>query len=74
MEPDFIDNLVRNKHNAVYDLTKKHLEMQLLKEWLSQDTYFECKEEYLERYNKWLHTTELNTYWIRKLTHDYTRN
>ena len=60
---DLIENdLVRSKHNAVYDFQfKEALTNAPWKEWLSQDTYFECKEEYLEKIHDWLHTTELNT-------------
>lgn len=56
------NNLVRQKHNAVYDFEfKKALENAPWKEWLSQDTYFECKEEYLEKIHAWLHDTKNNS-------------
>ena len=60
---DLIDNnLLRTRHNAVYDFTfKEALRDAPWKEWLSEDTYFECKEEYLEKIDAWLHNTENNT-------------
>ena len=60
---DLIDNnLLRTKHNAVYDFTfKEALRDAPWKEWLSEDTYFECKEEYLEKIDAWLHNSENNT-------------
>ena len=60
---DLIENdLVRSKHNAVYDFEfKQALTDAPWKEWLSQDTYFECKEEYLEKIHNWLHDTKNNS-------------
>ena len=60
---DLIDNnLLRNKHNAVYDYEfKEALRDAPWKEWLSEDTYFECKDEYLEKINAWLHNTDNNS-------------
>ncbi len=60
---DLIDNnLLRTKHNAVFDFGfKEALRDAPWKEWLSEDTYFECKDEYLEKIDTWLHNTENNT-------------
>ena len=60
---DLIDNnLLRTKHNAVFDFGfKEALRDAPWKEWLSADTYFECKDEYLEKIDTWLHNTENNT-------------
>ena len=53
---------LETKHNAVFDFGfKEALRDALWKEWLSQDTYFECKDEYLEKIHNWLHNTKLNT-------------
>lgn len=53
--------LLSTKHAAIYDyLFQTNLRDAPWYEWLDQHGYFECKNEYIETIQKWIHSSTLN--------------
>jgi len=66
MNPSFaslIGTLFTNKSFSIYDPEyQKHLQEAPWKYWLSQNNYFNVKDEYIETFVQWIHSSKNNSF------------
>lgn len=57
-----IGTLITQKRNAIFDYQFQLALSEIpWKDWLLETGYFNCKDEFLDKYDQWIHSSELNS-------------